>query len=128
MDFKKTFLLVVLFSSGFSATAQADVVVIVNPSNQSELNAKAIRSIFLGKTKSYPNGNKVEAFDLPANLAVPDAILPASSRLNPVELTFNSNGIRFSFAAGISPSWYLYKIAQPEKNKGSNMRLVSFFN
>lgn len=39
--------------------AFAEVAVIVNPGNASALDADTIKKIYLGKTKSFDNGNKV---------------------------------------------------------------------
>ncbi|KAA1162336.1 phosphate ABC transporter substrate-binding protein [Pseudoalteromonas distincta] len=39
--------------------ALAEVAVIVNPSNANALDAETIKKIYLGKAKSFDNGNKV---------------------------------------------------------------------
>lgn len=47
---------------GFSLTtffAAAEVVVVVHPANQNTLDATSISRIYLGKAKSFPNGNQV---------------------------------------------------------------------
>lgn len=43
----------------FSATAFAELVVIVHPSNDSALDAKKVQRIFLGKEKKFSNGSAV---------------------------------------------------------------------
>ena len=48
-----------LFSFSFSSLAE--VAVIVHTSNSNTLDARAIQRIFLGKSKSYPDGKKVVA-------------------------------------------------------------------
>jgi ABC-type phosphate transport system substrate-binding protein len=42
----------------------ADVAVIINPDNPAQLNEKQVRSIFLSKTKFYPNGEEVRVYSL----------------------------------------------------------------
>lgn len=46
--------------------AYADVAVIVNPSNNSEISDQDIARIFLGKLKAFPNGEKAVALNLSA--------------------------------------------------------------
>lgn len=43
----------------------SEIAVIVNPANDSVVNMKSIKKIFLGKSKSFSNGDKVAVFDLP---------------------------------------------------------------
>ena len=47
------------------AVSHAEISVIVHPDNSSEFNADAIKRIFLGKSKSFPDGGKVT----PVNIA-----------------------------------------------------------
>ena len=54
-------LLLVLLS--FTQLAVADIAVIVNPSNDSELDRKVVKRIFLGQRKSFPNGVNVSPVD-----------------------------------------------------------------
>ncbi len=54
---KKLILASVLSVCTFSA--YAEVAVIVNPGNASALDADTIKKIYLGKAKSFANGNKV---------------------------------------------------------------------
>lgn len=53
-----------ILTSTLSINCLADVSVIVNPSNNSELSKSAISKIYLGKTKTFPNGDKVLALNL----------------------------------------------------------------
>lgn len=56
-----TFFLTVLLS----VPAFSDIAVVVNLENNQDLSMKYVRNIYLGKLKAYPNGEKIEAFDLP---------------------------------------------------------------
>ncbi|CAH9053800.1 hypothetical protein PSECIP111951_02402 [Pseudoalteromonas holothuriae] len=47
-----------------SAAIQAEVAVIINPSNNTALDKEAIAKIYLGKMKSFSNGTKVNAVGL----------------------------------------------------------------
>lgn len=50
-----------------SLNAVADVAVIVNPANVNVLDADAIKKIYLGKAKSFSNGDKVEPVNQRSN-------------------------------------------------------------
>lgn len=61
-------LLVALLS--WTATAFAEFVVIVHPSNQDNLNLEMVQRIYLGKTKGFPTAGKAVPLDLlPADAA-----------------------------------------------------------
>ncbi|WP_144394437.1 substrate-binding domain-containing protein [Pleionea sediminis] len=55
-------LFIVLLSLGFSVKANADVAIVVHPSNNAKLSEKDIERIFLGKIKSFSNGKSIVAF------------------------------------------------------------------
>ncbi|WP_354668340.1 phosphate ABC transporter substrate-binding protein [Colwellia sp. E2M01] len=57
----KSLLLTLCFTS---SVAFADVAVIVNPGNNSEISDDDIQRIFLGKNKSFSNGESVMAINL----------------------------------------------------------------
>ena len=59
----------------FSVHAVAEVAVIVHPSNGDALDKSAINKIYLGKMKSFPNGNKIAAFDLAAGQPAKDSFM-----------------------------------------------------
>ena len=50
--------------------AHAGVVIIVHPSNDNQLSSNDISRIFLGKKKSFPNGDQVIPMDLPEGNSV----------------------------------------------------------
>ncbi|GAB5381301.1 MAG: hypothetical protein Alis3KO_31720 [Aliiglaciecola sp.] len=52
-----------------TASAFADVVVVVHPSNSSELSAKQVQRIFLGKEKKFSNGTAVNPINQTSNAA-----------------------------------------------------------
>jgi len=54
-------LLILVIATAFNANA---VSVIVHPSNGDALNKKALKKIFLGKSKKFPSGNQVIPIDL----------------------------------------------------------------
>ena len=53
-----------------STLAFAEVVVIVNPSNSSQISDDDIKRIFLGKNKKFSNGNSVQAVNLQSGSAI----------------------------------------------------------
>lgn len=83
----KSILAIVLVSFGLNYSAVAEIAVVVNLENNSSFDANNIRKIFLGKTKSFSNGDFVQTFDLkdgnPARDEFRDVVLRKSeSRLN----------------------------------------------
>ncbi|MFY8273194.1 phosphate ABC transporter substrate-binding protein [Pseudoalteromonas sp. SSDWG2] len=53
--------LMILLTIMFSYSASAGIAVIVHPSNASSIDAQTVERIFIGKEKSFSNGNKVIA-------------------------------------------------------------------
>jgi ABC-type phosphate transport system substrate-binding protein len=66
----KKVILAILIIAASSNAAIAELVVVVHPSNQAELDAKTIQRIFLGKEKTFDNGNAIS----PINLAPENAL------------------------------------------------------
>lgn len=62
-----------LLAGLLSFSVFADVAVIVNPSNNSELSKSDISKIFLGKSKTFSNGESVVAVNLKSNSATRDS-------------------------------------------------------
>lgn len=60
-------LFIVLLSA---ASANAELVVIVNKANASSIDAKSVQRIFLGKEKKFSNGNVVNPINLPSGHAL----------------------------------------------------------
>jgi len=56
-----------------SAYVQAEIAVVVHPSNTSEFSAADISRIYLGKLKSFPSGGTVVALDQPEGSPVREA-------------------------------------------------------
>lgn len=48
----------------YSIPGYADVVVIVNPSNDADLNKKTVKKIFLGESKKFPSGQPATPVNL----------------------------------------------------------------
>ena len=57
-------LLIALLGITLSAPAFADIVVIVNPANASEVTTDDVERLFLGKKNKFANGNKAVPFYL----------------------------------------------------------------
>ncbi|TPH12505.1 phosphate ABC transporter substrate-binding protein [Litorilituus lipolyticus] len=65
--------IITLLVSLISFTAFADIAVIINPSNNSDLSKSDISKIFLGKSKTFTNGESVKAINLKSSSAVRDS-------------------------------------------------------
>ena len=64
MDYVKLMIVAALLSLGVAVPASADIAVIVNPANESAIDQAGVRKIFLGKTKTFPNGQAANVYDL----------------------------------------------------------------
>lgn len=64
--FKQLFISFCMFVSCFNF---AEVSVIVNAGNSSSIDDKLVKNIFLGKAKAFSNGETIDVFTLPDNLA-----------------------------------------------------------
>jgi hypothetical protein len=49
--------------------ASSEVVVIVNSANSDAIDEKLVKKIYLGKSKSFPSGEKVKVYTLPSSQA-----------------------------------------------------------
>ncbi|CAA0125688.1 Uncharacterised protein [BD1-7 clade bacterium] len=79
--------------------AYADIAVIKNPANTSQLNEKQVRSAYLGKLKSFNDGEEIRAYDLPStskdwNVFVDRVLRKTPSTLNAywARMLFSSKG------------------------------------
>ena len=63
-------LMISFISQCLTVTAWADIVVIVNLNNNNPLTISQIRKIYLGKTKSFPNGKLAMPLDLPSENSI----------------------------------------------------------
>ena len=79
----------------------ADIAVIVNPNNSSQLSPAEVRQIFLGKTHAFPNGQKAAPFDLPDG--EPGKALFAEQVLRKSISSLNSYWSRMLFSSKGSP-------------------------
>jgi ABC-type phosphate transport system substrate-binding protein len=61
--------ILVITLASMSTLCFADVAVIVNTANNDTIDTKLIKKIYLGKAKSFPNGNKVKVFSLTTSQA-----------------------------------------------------------
>ena len=102
----KTILLSMALMLTAVTTAQAEVAIIVHPSNNQTLTTGDIARIYLGKTRYFPDGSDVKPFDLKEGLPVRVAFLKAmvgksESQMKTYwsRLIFSGNGIPPKVAA-----------------------------
>lgn len=74
---KQLFRAAALLTFLFSTSVFAEIAVIVHPSNSSSLDKGVVKKIYLGKTKSFSNGDKVQAFDLQNGSDIRNSFLQA---------------------------------------------------
>ena len=109
-----------------TATVFADIAVVVNLENKSDLDVVMVRKIFLGKLKSFPNGNAVATFDLPdAN--------PARAEFNKTilrksESRLNSYWARMLFSSKAKPPTLLNSADDVKAAVASNINAIAYLN
>ncbi len=63
MKIIKIFLVGILLNIGLSTTAFASMAIVVHPDNDNLISKSQLRKIYLGKTKTYPDGKHVIPLD-----------------------------------------------------------------
>lgn len=85
---------------GVFSPAYASVAVIVHPDNDSTLNERQLRNIYLGKSRVFPNGNEATALDLSEGQARRQFIAKVLKRS---EANLNSYWARMLFSSQGQP-------------------------
>ena len=101
MKILKSIFLSLLLMTGFSTPSFAGVAVIVHPDNNNQVNAKQVRKIFLGKTKTFPDGNSVTPLDLASGNNTRDAFIKNVLKKN--ESALSSHWARMLFSSKGKP-------------------------
>jgi len=76
--------------------AQAEMVVIVHPSNKASLSNLQIARIFMGKLHTYPSGKEAVPVDLPRNNALRQSFSKKILNKNPTQLRSYWSKVIFS--------------------------------
>ena len=80
----------------FSAAASAEIAVIVHPDNHSEMDARDIARIFLGSTRSFPNGTTAEPIDQPEDSLTRAVFVSHVLDMTPRRLKSHWSQLKFS--------------------------------
>lgn len=93
--------LILTISLLLSVNALAAIAVIVHPENDNVINAKQIRSMYLAKNNSFPNGDKVSPLDVTNDTEMKNKFAKVLLRKSPSSL--NSYWSRMIFSAKGKP-------------------------
>lgn len=121
-----SFYLAVIFSCLYATAAHSAVAVVVNLKNTSELGVKDIRRIFLGKIRTYPNGLKVETFDLPTGDTNRDEFRTGVLRKS--ESRLNAYWARMLFSSKAKPPVVLQSSAEIKAIIQANPKAIAYID
>jgi ABC-type phosphate transport system substrate-binding protein len=93
-----------------SHVCAAEVIVIVNSANNDVIDNKLIKKIYLGKAKSFPNGNKVKVYSLTSSQA--DTEYFRSKALKKSNSQFKSYWSKLAFTGKGKPATELGSAAE----------------
>ncbi|NRA55885.1 MAG: phosphate ABC transporter substrate-binding protein [Gammaproteobacteria bacterium] len=111
----KSILLILAATALFNSTvAQAEVAVIVNKANASAITTSDASRIFLGKIKSFANGNKIVPVNLPASS-------PARSEFEQKALKKSASQLKAFWSKQIFTGK-----GKPPKDLGSETDVINF--
>lgn len=92
---------ILLVMALWAPMTHAGIAVIVHPDNPSELTERQIKSLFLGKTITFPDGSKARILDLDDKEAIRKEFLKKALRKS--VSNFNSRWARLLFSSKAEP-------------------------
>ncbi|NRB43060.1 MAG: phosphate ABC transporter substrate-binding protein [Pseudomonadales bacterium] len=104
----------------------SDIAVVVHPDNQINLDEKTVRKIFLSKTKAFPDGEKVEVYDLPAENKT--RIEFGVTVLRKSEARLNSYWARMLFSSKARPPVVLENVDEIKAMIASNPHAIAYMD
>ncbi|NRB41106.1 MAG: phosphate ABC transporter substrate-binding protein [Pseudomonadales bacterium] len=115
-----------LLSLSMQQVAFADIAIVVHPSNTEAADANKIRRIFLGKTKAFSNGEKVQTFDLPKGDKAREVFREEVLRKS--ESRLNSYWARMLFSSKAQPPKELSGPDEIKEIVASNVNAISYLD
>lgn len=109
-----------------SPIIQADIAVVVHPSNNVSLDEKSIRKIFLSKSKAFPDGKKVDVYDLPTGNQVRDLFREEIIRKS--ESRLNAYWARMLFSSKAMPPIVLSSAEEVKEMIASNPNGIAYID
>ena len=79
-----------------SFAANAEIAVIVHPDNKEELSTRDIERIYLGRLRTFPNGNSAVALDQPEGTLVRAVFIKHVLNMTPTRLKTHWSQLNFS--------------------------------
>ncbi|NRB37182.1 MAG: hypothetical protein HRU20_01795 [Pseudomonadales bacterium] len=110
----------------YSISLSAEVVVVVNPDNHNQLTQTQIRHIFLGKALTFPNGDKVQMYDLPQGDKNRDDF--RNKLLRKSETRLSSYWARMLFSSRAKPPRQLDDAAAIKRIISQNPNAIAYIN
>lgn len=115
-----------LFFLLVSTVGYAEVAVIVNPKNSNILDERDIRKIYLGKSKTYPDGSKAEPLEFSAGSTTRDEFLVKVLKKD--EATLNSHWARMLFSSKAQPPKPVTSVAEMKSQVAANPAAIGYID
>ena len=109
-----------------SPALKAEIAVVVHPSNNVSLDEKSVRRIFLSKSKSFPNGDKVDVYDLPEGNPVRDVFRDKVLRKS--ESRLNAYWARLLFSSKAMPPVVLSDVEKVKSMIANNPHGIAYID
>ena len=97
----KVNLLAIAFVTSWCVPSYAGIAIIAHPDNDNSISSNQLRKIYLGKTKTFPNGDEVIPLDLPSGDSTRDEFLKTVVKKD--ESAMNSYWARMLFSSKGKP-------------------------
>jgi ABC-type phosphate transport system substrate-binding protein len=124
MKIMNHYVVVLLCLLSASSWSLAGVVVIVHPSNLSQLSEAQVRGMFLGKIKTYENGNTVSPLDLKSGIPARHVFI--AEFLHKTESNLNSYWSRMLFSSKGRPPQEMDSAQAAVKRVASDVQAIAY--
>lgn len=115
-----------VLTCGLVAPSFAEVVVIVNPANKNTLTDREVRKVYLGKTKAFPDGSKIDAYEMSVGSSAREEFL--EKVLKKDEATLNSHWARMLFSSKAQPPIPVGSTAEMKRKVTSDPNAIGYID
>lgn len=121
---KQLALPVLLSMIAWSPVSVAEIAIVVHPDNDSTIDKRTVRNIFLGKARAYPNGSKARPLDLSAGDDARTVFVDKVLRKS--ESNLNAYWARMLFSSKAKPPTEMSNAAEVLNKVKSDKRAIAY--
>lgn len=123
---KKLSLPLLLLACLFAGQVQASVAVIIHPDNPNTLDERQLRNIYLGKSRTFPDGRDVTLLDLQPGETARDVFIQNVLRRS--EANLSAYWARMLFSARGRPPQELAGVSAVKQKVSSDPSAIGYIN